>query len=172
MGVSITGSSRAITGLKAVGIELRNHGSGPIDLLLIGKKERRGSYFECLHDLRGDAIQQLHHVAGFEEIPAEGVQLLDVPLSRGGFLRLLPRARCQVAADDSHSEKRDQRHPVLRIGNRKSANRRKEIVVESQSWRPTDIGMETAMPQNVETAKIASRSVSATVVALTGRTLW
>ncbi len=35
----------------------------------------------------------------------------------------------------------------------------------------TDITTETAMSQTVETAKIASMNVSATVVALTGSTL-
>ena len=75
--------------LQTVGIEAGNHGSGPVYLLLVGKKERGRSHFEGLYDLRGDAIQQFHHVARFEKIPAEGIQLLDIPLPRGSFLRLL-----------------------------------------------------------------------------------
>jgi len=38
------------------------------------------------------------------------------------------------------------------------------------SMASTDIATETAMPQTVETARIDSRNVSATVVALTGST--
>ena len=54
-------------GLQRLGVELRNDGAGAIDFLLFRQKKRGRAHFEGVHDLRGDAVQQLHHVAGFEQ---------------------------------------------------------------------------------------------------------
>ncbi len=55
--------------LQAFGIELRNHRPRAVDLLLVGQKQRRRAHFEGVHDLAGNAVHQLHHVAAIRAVP-------------------------------------------------------------------------------------------------------
>ena len=152
---------------SALRVELRNDGAGAIDFLLFRQEERRRAHLENVHDLGGNPVEQLHHVAGFEQTLAERVQLLDVALARGSIRGLLPGARRKAAGKNGDHQKGDQRHPILRIGDRESCPPAGGKSKLNASMATTDMATETAMPQMVETAKMDRRNVSATVVALT-----
>jgi hypothetical protein len=70
-----------------------------------------------------------------------------------------------MASQDRNYQKCKQRDPVLRIGYRESTDRGQKASIAT-----IDMKTATAIPQIVETARIASSNVSATVVGLTGRT--
>src|ERR1700722_2910072 len=59
--------------LEAFEIELRNRGAGTIHFLFVGQQQGRRAYFEGVHDLGRNAVQQLNHVARFEQALAERV---------------------------------------------------------------------------------------------------
>ena len=124
--------------LEALGVELRSDRAGAVDFLLLGEEERRRSHLEHVHDLGGNPVEQLHHVAGFEQPLAESVEPLDIALARGSIRGLLPGARRKAAGKNGDHEKRDQGDPILRIGDRNLAHRREEKEVEREAWpRPT-----------------------------------
>ena len=50
--------------LEALGVELRSDRAGAVDFLLLGEEERRRSHLEDVHELGGNPVEQLHHVAG------------------------------------------------------------------------------------------------------------
>ena len=64
-----TGSSRAMMVFKLLRVELRDDGAGAIDLLLVREEKRGRAHFESIDDLRGNPVQQLDDVAGFEQAP-------------------------------------------------------------------------------------------------------
>ena len=88
---------------QGFGIELRHHGTRAINFLLVGQKQRGRADFECSHDLFGDAVDQFHHVAGFEQALAERIQFFDVALASRSVRGLLARARWK---DGSKSPRR------------------------------------------------------------------
>lgn len=84
-------------GLQAFEIEHWDYGAGAIDFLLIGEEKSGGTDFEGVNDLRGNAIEQLDHVAGFEQALAEGVQPFDFAAAGGGALSLMASASGEMA---------------------------------------------------------------------------
>ena len=75
------------------------------------------------------AVGHQQHVAAQIEEAGELVAPSD------GFCGPGARDRRQVARDQAHGEKREQRDPVLRVGDRERANRRQEEEVQAQHGR-------------------------------------
>ena len=69
-------------------------------------------------------IEQFDHVLGHEKLLAERIKPLNVTSTFVRFLRLTSHALGQIARYYCSDEKRKQRQPVLRIGNRELPDRR------------------------------------------------
>ena len=62
---------------------------------------------------------------------AQRVELLEIPLARQRFERPQARAARELARDDRRRHERQQRNPVLRVGDRECADRRQEEEVQT-----------------------------------------
>ena len=119
-------------GLESFEIEFRDHGAGAVDFLLFGEKQGGGADFEDIHDLGGDAIEELNHVAGFEKALAESVELFDFAAALRGMLGLLTSTSGKMARKHGNDEKSEERDPILGIGDGKSAHGRQEVEIERE----------------------------------------
>src|SRR5579862_644657 len=100
-----------------------------------GIVERHGAAFKDFGDmLRHLAANRLSGI-GHENEAAESVKLFGLPLARFGLLRLFFLSIGNVAGDKRSREEREQRNPVLRIGNREMTDGRQEEEVETQHGR-------------------------------------
>ena len=80
-------------GLQSFEVELRNHRAGAVDFLFFGEQERGGANFENIHDLVGNAVQQLNDVTGFEQPLAERIEFFDFAAAGGSIFGFLASAR-------------------------------------------------------------------------------
>ena len=56
-------------GIEAFEIEFGDDRAGAVDFLFFGEQQGGGADFENVHDLRRNAVEQLNHVAGFQQAP-------------------------------------------------------------------------------------------------------
>ena len=68
---------------------------------------------DVLHRLRPDRLRCI----GQQNRPAEGIELLGLPLPPLGLERLLLGSIGEMAGHKRRHQERKQRHPVLRVGN-------------------------------------------------------
>ena len=71
----------------------------------------------------GNAIEQLNHVAGFEQALAEGVELFDFAAALRGVFGFLAGAGGKMAGQDRDDQKGEERDPILRVGDGESCRR-------------------------------------------------
>src|SRR5438094_487705 len=77
-----------------------------------------------------NGIHQLDHVAFPQQVPAEAVQPLHFAPALMRFVGLLADARREPAPGNRGNQKRKQRHPILRVGNRERSHGRQKVIVE------------------------------------------
>ncbi len=118
--------------IQAFKIKLSNDRAGAIDFLFFGQEEGGGADFEDIHDLRGDAVEQLDYVAGFEQALAEGIEFFDFTAALRGVFGFLAGASGKMAGQHGDHQKSEERDPILRVGDRESADWRQEIIVERE----------------------------------------
>ena len=103
-----------------------------LPLLRPRQADRGEVQVEAPRDNAHELVHRLPAVRRQEDIATQGEQAAEFVTPRTRFARLLPRRGRQVARDDGHRQKGEQRDPVLRIGNRKGADRRQEEVVQAE----------------------------------------
>ena len=121
-----------IGGFHLFFIELRRAVAGTIELVLLRHEEFRGARLEAFHDVVGNGVHQLNHVARPEELLAEFVEAfhLTPPIVRG--IRFLPDARGELAAHNGCEQERKKRYPILRVCDRKGSRRGQKVEVKQQ----------------------------------------
>ncbi len=119
-------------GIQAFEIEFRDNRAGAVDFLFFGEKQGGGADFENVHDLRRNAVEQLNHVAGFEQTLAEGVEFFDFAATRRGVFGFLAGAGGKMAGQHGDNQKGEKRNPILGIGDGEPADGRQEIIVEGE----------------------------------------
>ncbi len=120
----------------ADGLQLPNweqRSTGPIEkigLLLAFQEKRRPVDGERINDVFGDDIQQLEHVFAEPQLLTERIESLDFAPALVCICGATACAFRELAGHYRGNQEGKERYPVLRIGNRKSEQRRqKEIVV-------------------------------------------
>ena len=107
-----------LTKLRLEGRQLRRagprHGVGA----LIVQADRL--QLERLGDVTRNRSGHRRAALGQKERPAERVQTLEIALPARGVDLPLPRPARELAGDDRRHQERDERHPVLRIGDREA----------------------------------------------------
>jgi hypothetical protein len=119
-------------GVEGFEIEFCDDGTRAIDFLFFGEQQGGGADFENVHNLRGNAVEQLDYVAGFQQALAEGVEFFDFAASLRGVLGFLTGAGGKVAGQYRDNQKGEKRNPILRVGDGEAANGRQEIIVERE----------------------------------------
>ena len=100
--------------------------------LVAGDRDRHRIQLEPARDVPRQRRQRAVDVCREQDVPAEVEQPADLLPAFHGVVRAGLRDRRQLTADPRHDEERNERHPVLRIGNRERADRRQEEVVERE----------------------------------------
>ncbi len=119
-------------GLEAFEIESCDHRAGAVDFLFFGEKQGSGADFKNVHDLRRDSIEQLNHVAGFEQALAEGVKFFDFAATLRSVFGFLAGAGGETAGKHGDHQESEKRDPVLRVGDGEGADRRQKIIIERE----------------------------------------
>ena len=132
VGTSITRLFAKDDGLEAFEIEFRDHRAGAIDFLFFSEKQGGGADFENVHNLRRNAVEQLNHVAGFEQALAEGVEFFDFAAALRGVFGFLAGAGGKMAGQHGDNQEGEKRNPILGIGDGEAADGRQEIIVEGE----------------------------------------
>ena len=96
-------------GLESFEVEFRYDRTGAIDFLLFGEKQGGGAHFEDVHDLGGDAIEELNHVAGLKKALAKSVKLFDFAAALCGVRGLLTSTSGKMAGEHGNYEKSEER---------------------------------------------------------------
>ena len=114
-------------------LQVVDGGTRTIDIGPVGQGDGRGFDAETLHDVSRDRIQEFDHVIAGKKLLAEFVKTFGLAAALIGALCLPARSLRQLAGDDGSDQESKQGDPILRIGNGQGADRRKKVVVESQS---------------------------------------
>jgi len=78
-------------------------------------------------------MKQDNWIANIHQEATELIEFLHFKSMAIDFFRLPPQSRVKIASDHGSTKKSKKTHPILGIGNRKTANGREEVVVQSQS---------------------------------------
>ena len=106
--------------------------------LIAGQADGHSGELEAASDVPGEHLDRAGRLRGQQHVAGQIEQPRHLVPPRDGVARAILRRRRQIAGDDRHDEEREQRDPVLRIGDRERADRRQEEEVERQHRQERD----------------------------------
>ena len=100
--------------------------------MIARKTDGHSRQLEAARHVPGERIDRADGLCGQQHVPRQVEQPRDLVPPRDRVDRACLRCGRQVARDDGHNQEREERHPVLGIGDGEGADRREEEEVESK----------------------------------------
>ena len=94
--------------------------------------------FETTGDISGNVSNRTLTVRGQQDVATQIEQTGDFLFACLGFTRSLPNRSRELTGDHRHNHEHEQRHPILRVGDRQSVERRQQEEVKGQHRRHRD----------------------------------